>query len=446
MKLFLLPVLCWTLATSLTFAQKQLPASMKPYMVHQEGKIQRILDLAGFEQPQTMEAAINPRSFDPVLDSTTTYTNYSLFDSIPFVHSRYSYPQENVEVIIDFTHDVDHWALLGRTTLISNEFGVQTDIIAELYDESIQNYVPESRLQVFPHGESADLVDSFFVSVWSVEDNAWKRQLANFNTYDEEDRLTESLSSIEFFEIPILFLDRYRYNSEGHLVQIDSYSIDSGEEFIAGRQEMTYQDGLLATATTLISDGANGFIPETKIEYRYTPNGQEELVNTYQFDFDKNDWKLQLVQGYVYDDQQRVTSIEVVKDEEGVWTRSKTDFEYKEAEFVSVESTYLYDNNAEEWVINERKFYYYQGETTGTDDPIIADAAFLYPNPTPGVVQLKLTGKISVHVYTLEGKLVKNFYLPPGEKTVDMSAFPAGAYHVMAKSDEDYYSGKLIIQ
>src|SRR5687768_10960527 len=158
MKLFLLPVLCWTLATSLTFAQKQLPTSMKPYMVYQEGKIQHILDLAGFDQTQKTEAMVNPRSFDPVLDSTTTYANYAPLDSIPSVHSRYSYPQENVEVIVDFTFDVDHWSLLSRTTIISNEFGVNTDIIAQLYDESIQNYVPESRLQVFPHGQSADLV------------------------------------------------------------------------------------------------------------------------------------------------------------------------------------------------------------------------------------------------------------------------------------------------
>ena len=447
MKLFLLPVLYWTLAISPIFAQKQIPVSVQPYLLHQDKSTLRLLDIAGFKFDDLMTERISPRSPELTIDSTVTFNSYHGTDSLPLALERYSYPEANVQVVHEFNFDVEHWSLYSRTTSITDELGRNTDIIAQLYNEELQTYVPDSRLQIFPHGQSTDLIDSFIVSVWSVEENKWFRQLATYNTFDENDRISESLSSIEFFEIPILFLDRYRYNSEGLLVQIDSYNLDGGLEFPAGRKEMAYENNLLKWVTSYISDGLDGYLPDSKTEYRYTASGQWELVQTFTFDFEKNDWKLINVEGYVYDNENRVEAVEYVTlDDTGLWIRNKTGYAYEQDEYVSVESTYTYDNNVEDWIINERKYYYYQDETTGTDDPIEADATFLYPNPSPGQVQLKLTGKISVHIYTLEGKLVKNFYMPPGEKTLDLSSFPAGVYQVMAKSDEDYYSGKLVIQ
>ena len=35
--------------------------------------------------------------------------------------------------------------------------------------------------------------------------------------------------------------------------------------------------------------------------------------------------------------------------------------------------------------------------------------------------------------------------LPHGEKTIDLSGLPAGMYQIRAKSDEDYFSGKLLV-
>lgn len=79
-------------------------------------------------------------------------------------------------------------------------------------------------------------------------------------------------------------------------------------------------------------------------------------------------------------------------------------------------------------------------------DPVVADALFMYPNPTSGMVQVKLFGKISIQIYTISGQLVKKYYMAPGEKFLDLSDLPGGMYQVRAKSDEDYYSGKLLIQ
>ena len=99
------------------------------------------------------------------------------------------------------------------------------------------------------------------------------------------------------------------------------------------------------------------------------------------------------------------------------------------------------------WLMDARSANYSNDmAAVETNEPIDADALFVYPNPSRGVIQLKLTGKISVYVYTLSGQFVQKNYMAPGEKILDLSALPSGVYHIMAKSDDDYFSGKLIIQ
>ena len=114
-------------------------------------------------------------------------------------------------------------------------------------------------------------------------------------------------------------------------------------------------------------------------------------------------------------------------------------------EYLSITSAY---SNPDDRLLTEAKIANYNDVAVSmeADEPVDADAYFVYPNPTNGVVQLKLTGKISVYVYTLSGQFVQKSVMPPGEKILDLSSLPDGVYHVMAKSDEDYYSGKLVIQ
>src|SRR5687767_4221940 len=114
-------------------------------------------------------------------------------------------------------------------------------------------------------------------------------------------------------------------------------------------------------------------------------------------------------------------------------------------EYLAIASAY---SNPDDRSLTEAKTANYNDVAVSmeADEPVDADAYFVYPNPTNGVVQLKLTGKITVYVYTLSAQFVQKSVMPPGEKILDLSSLPAGVYHVMAKSDEDYYSGKLIIQ
>jgi len=112
-----------------------------------------------------------------------------------------------------------------------------------------------------------------------------------------------------------------------------------------------------------------------------------------------------------------------------------------------IESNEVEKNLDEKLLIEARSARYNKSAASAElNEPVEADALFVYPNPSSGVVLLKLTGKVTVYVYTLTGKFVQKKEMAPKEKILDLSALPQGAYHIMAKSDDDYFSGKLIIQ
>lgn len=112
-----------------------------------------------------------------------------------------------------------------------------------------------------------------------------------------------------------------------------------------------------------------------------------------------------------------------------------------------IESTGVEKNLDEKLLMEARSAHYNRpGVSAEANEPVEADALFVYPNPSNGVVLLKLTGKVTVYVYTLAGKFLQKKEMAPKEKILDLSALPQGAYHIMAKSDDDYFSGKLIIQ
>ena len=137
----------------------------------------------------------------------------------------------------------------------------------------------------------------------------------------------------------------------------------------------------------------------------------------------------------------------VTIDEAGTLSRNLTTYLYASDDYVSVETNAVYDNSIENWIVVDKKFYYYS-ELVAVDPELPADVneLIMYPNPTSGLVQMKIESPMKVYVYTMNGQLVKSAQLETGEKTVDLSALPAGLYQLRATSQDDYYSGKLVKQ
>ena len=455
MKSILLLMMMLAAAVSPVFGQKQLPASIQPYAVNWGYSVKQMFQAAGYEVPGPKASfeflpMVQTRSEQPQLDSTVTYHGYDLTgqDSMPLFRNVYTYPQEDMQVITEYYYDLDHWVPMSRTALISDELGRLVDAFSQIYDDATGTFVPDSRIEMYPHENDLELIDSFFVFGWAPEIKDWYRLLAVWNTIDGEGRITESLSSTEIFEFPIVFLDRYSYNDEGDLYSIESFNIDNGEEYPASREIFWYDDHLVQSSIVEVSDGFNGFVAESKMEYTYTPFRKEELVKSFILNLEINDWQLNHITGYVYDDQQRVSQKEeIAAIETGGWDRQLKMYAYLEKEFLSSESSLTYDSQTDEWVLQDKTYYYYNGTTAYEPvDPVTIGALTMWPNPASGNVQFGLEGSVSLQIFGPAGQLVRQHELNSGEKTLDISALPSGAYYVKAKSEDGHYAGTLIIQ
>ena len=455
MKFLLLPVLSWTLAISQIFAQNQLPASIQPYAVNWSYAVKDMLNASGYEVPGPrsnfdLANSLESRSQELQLDSIISYFGYgiNLNDSIPLFRNIYTYPEPTVQVVVEYFFDQDHWTALRRSTLKSDNLGRMEETIAEAYDAEAGIFIPESRIRLFPRENSLELVDSLFIYEWSAAEKNWDRQLAVWNQHNELNQLTESKSSIEVFEMPFVFIDRYSYSIVGDLMEIHSFIVDSGLEISSGKKEFQYDNHLVTYVTTSVDNGTEGFVDQSRIEYNYNGFRKEELVIYYVYDFDKQEWTTTQIDGYVYDSEERVISKEeILFTPDGFGDRHKTEFSYVTDEYVASEAEYFYDNNTESWLLENKKFFYYdQLSAVEPDEEVTDNALFLYPNPSSGVVQIKLVGDITIYVYSLSGQLVQRTHMAPSEKILNLGHLPAGMYQVMAKSNEDYFSGKLILQ
>ena len=453
----LVVLLLMTLAPmwSPVFAQKQLPSSLEAYAANWGYSVKKIFLAAGYEVPGPQpEYDLKPRlvnrSTELSLDSTISYFGYDLMqnDSLPLFRNVYTYPQDGVEVITESFFNVDYWLPLSRTTMIHDELGRLVDAFAMIYDETTGEYTPDSRIEYYPRGNSQTAVDSFFVSAWSADLRDWVRLFSVWNTFDAQDRLIESLNSTDLFEFPIIFLERYHYSTEGDLLQIETFNVDAGELYPAERQEFFYDDHLLIASTRLVSDGFNGFVAESKIEYRYTPFRKEELIQHFFVDEVTNDWKLSQVEGYVYDDQYRVIMKENVDlNDFGGWERELETYGYVEDEYLAYQSKSLYDVLDDEWKLEEKKWYYYTG-LTAVDPvaPIEVQPLTMWPNPASDLVRLNIDEEAKVSIYGAAGQLTLQQSISSAFDALNVSGLPAGSYYISAKTSDQYYSGKLVIQ
>lgn len=436
-------------------AQKQLPASLEPYAVNWGYSVKQMFQAAGYDVPGPKASFdlvqnFDTRSNEPRLDSTVTYNGYDFThqDSLPLFRNVYTYPQDGMQVNTEYFYDFDHWTPLSRTAMVFDELDRMVDAFSQVYDDATGEFIPDSRIEFYPHANSQTEADSFFVSGWSVELKDWYRLFSVWNTFDGSGRVRESLSSTTLFEFPIVFLDRYHYNNDGDLTGIESFNIDQEEEYPASRESFWYVDHLLQSSTIETSDGFNGWIAESKKEYTYTSFRKEELVKSFIINLQTNDWELNQVIGYVYDSSERIIQREeTTATEEGGWDRLLKTFDYFQDESFASEGNWYYDNQLDDWVLQDKKYYYYNGTTAYEPvDPITIEDLTMWPNPTSGNVHIGLEGSVSLQIFGPVGQLVRQHEFNTGDRKLDLSSLPSGAYYVKAKSEEGHYAGTLIIQ
>ncbi len=456
MKNLFLTTLFLALMLGQSFAQKTLAPSVEKYADNLNYTTKKMLNAIGYQLPKAevesnVKQGVESRSNELQLDSTVTFYNYDpngQADSLPLFKTVFTYPSANVERQMELVFENGTWTPLNRTTLTYDDLARIVETQAELFDPITAGWVPDSKVKVFPHGSSAELVDSVFVLGWSADDNAWLGLLSIWNSFDTQDRLTVSLTTIDIFGQPLLFKDVYTYNIADDNTLVESYLVDAGIEYFAGKRVLIYEEHHLVKEMAFAADGVGGLEKQYEIIYVHTPSWKLESQATFNWNVDSSAWWIVEAIFFEYDAEDRLASMETGHyTPDGDEDHQLVTYEYREGEYLAVETNYSYDFDLENFVLSDRKYYYYAGEVSGIPhEPVKVKSLVMFPNPTTGNAQLKLDANASVQVFDLSGKMVQGFSAMPGKATIDLVLLPAGIYEVKALAGKEIYTGKIVKQ
>ncbi|GAB4492668.1 MAG: hypothetical protein OHK0019_15030 [Saprospiraceae bacterium] len=446
MKNYILPALILALAFSQTFAQKTFSPGAKPHIQNLPANVKRLFHRAGFDLQAQPADKVASRS-QLQLDSTKTYYGYNIpapGDSTPLFRSNYTYPSANEKVEVNFAFENGAWAPQNRSTLQSDDQERLVSVLAEGYDPETQEYKLDSRIQVFPHGDSPDLIDSAFTYLWDSTILDWHIILSIRNTFDAQDRLQESLSSIDYFGDPLVFKEIYSYDANGDNHLIEEFAVLGDDVFPSSRTDITYTDHHPIEVTVSLYNGLD-FFPSSRVNYAYTLFGAVRLVLSFEWENAINNWKMTERIEYKFDGQQRVSSKETTIDPTSTAERELVHYGYIQDDNLSIEMSFNWDDDLFDWILDNKKHYYYNGLVSTPFVPNPALSLQIIPNPTVDAIRLTLDNEAFVQIFSTSGTLVQSQVVQPGQM-LNLVDLPVGVYQVTAKQGADFYSGKIVKQ
>jgi hypothetical protein len=440
-----LPTLVLILFTNASFAQRMLSEGVKPYAETWPATLMKSMDRAGFESN-----AIRGRSSrnDLQLDSTKTFYGYTpgmSGDSTPLNRTIHEYPFNNEEIETYYEYLNQSWLPLNRTTQTSDDQGRMVDAFAEAYDPETETFRPDSRLELFPHGNSPELIDSFFTYLWDEDIMDMRIIFSVRNVFDSQDRQLESYSSIDYFGDPVIFREIYSYDDNGDNHLIEEFAILGPDTFPSSRTEQIFVNHRLIQSIVYVSDDL-GFIPKSMEKYSYNVSGTLRRHISFDWDPELENFRMARNIEYLYDDEDRLTGKETAIIYAGaVEEREFTAYAYLEGDNLFIERTFFWDDDLIDWILDTKKFYYYNGLVSGAPTPRPAEALQAFPNPTTGIVNFRMNDRAEVQVFDASGRLVKSIQVQP-YSPLDMTTLPNGIYTVTAREGNDFYVGRIVKQ
>jgi hypothetical protein len=378
-------------------------------------------------------------------DSAVTFFGYPETgpqDSLPLFRTVYQRPRPDEEIQLEDQY-VNGWSPMNRASLRFDGSGRLVEQLNESYQPDSARYLPDTRAELFLHGDSEDQFDSVFVYAWGPD--GWQRTLSIRNAFGGPDgRLSESTTGILFEGQEIRTVETYVYSAAGELSLIRN-SIDLGGFRIPqSEQAFEYTAGLPVSVT--YSSYPNPFDlsqkePFSRIEYDWYANGRERRVRSLEWDLTHAGWQLTQEDTFAYDADARL-SIQIREIvEEDTTIRERYTYTYLAGGEPETESTWRWSATQADWVLDLRKGWYYPEFTSGAGDPDRPLA--LHPNPTDRWVYTGIEGAAKVRIFDPAGRLMLDQQLLPGQPA-DLGELPAGIYHVMAQDAQGIRTARLI--
>ncbi len=444
----LLILLLLALLGSRADAQRPLAPVLRERAAEWPAEVRDVLAEAGFAADGSilpdMDMGRAARPYPHIqYDTTRVYAGFP--DSVQVAMIVYAYPVSDMRVATLYRMD-------GKTSRPVSRLEAVTDALGRVKEVNAyraldrETFEPQARLRAFPRGLSATACDSLIVDRWSAASGSFVSVFRTTNVFDAHGRVSESRTMLGD---SVAFRDAMNYGAQDRLLSRETTRNDGQGDVPTERETFVYEGGRLLSSTVFLPDRQGSWAKTTRKEYAHLPEARQRSVIAMRWDDATRAWVVGRVEHAEYDAAERVTAAVVMSvDGEGRRSRQRTTYGYGRAGQLVGQASHTWAEREKTW-IKQACARHAEADPFAADDSEASnlEALFLRPNPARGAVQLLLTGTANaVFVYTLAGQLVGQYTLPPGQKVLDLSNLPAGTYQVRARSDEEYYSGQLLIQ
>jgi len=426
-------------------AQTNLPLTP---LVHQQ-LAQRVPGLVlqlGQMYRSDMRSGATDRGGAPQLDSTVLYSGYALgTDSFPLEKNVFEYPSSDVTVTTEYVY-FDDWTPNTRATQKRDNLGRLVEMHGEFFDSDSETWQPESRMHVFPHGNSLVAYDSVLVEIWDADGAAWVATLRTTTAYDAQNRPTATYTYTNFAGPEIALLDAFHYDANGDNHLTEQSIFENGAWVMYNRIESVFSQHREIRRTTSAVAEPGVFFPTNTVETTYDGAGNPVLVQSSDFDFFTNKWVLieKIERGY--DSQNRLKFVQTENYATHAPAANRLDYAYLDGAHLAVEVYSEKDAAAQQWVARDKTYYFYSG-TTSSHDITIGEPLQISPNPTTGLVRLQVESSQSqISVLGLNGARAPVGRLSQNGNEVDLGNLPPGIYYIIVQEGRERRVGKVVKQ
>lgn len=436
-----------TLMLQTAYAQKRLSPSIRVLAENWTYSVVKSMHTAGFDMPtmQKLPKAAGTIVQTPAqLDSTLSFFQYdpsAAADSTPLVRTTLRYPAPGVKEETEYRWENEGWELASRTTYTTDAQKRLISIVSERFDASAGVMLPDSRLELYPHGNDPERIDSLAASLWNASLSDWTPTMQLLNRFNAQDQLQESISWVDNFGDPMVFREVYTYDLSGFNTMIEEFRVLNNQQIQSSLTNIMYgSQGLPIEYLVSMKIGAQlQPVSRTNISYYVS-----ELVRK-QMDFERDQqhqvWRLVQSMDYTYNNDQRLIARELTRHKEE--ERYYEYFVYNQAGDLYHITTLHWDDDLFDWKLDGRKYHYYGG-TVGTDQVVIKNFAPV-PNPATDQIQLPAEEVWQVRLVNQQGGDVKSLEYHPGD-WLTVSDLPNGLYIILARSGNEQFTGKLVKQ
>ncbi len=285
----------------------------------------------------------------------------------------------------------------------------QIEEINYLWDSFFNDWVPKTKDE-FIRDEFGNEIT--VVYQWKSAANNWIKENKYENFYDSSDNLT-SIIDYEWDSISQNWIENWReelgYDNNGREILVINYDWDSL---------------------------ANDWIQRWKLEQTY---GNTRLYAEYSWDKNQNEWIgiwkretfFNEYEDWTFEADYKWDSL--TNNWDLNW-KIRCDRIYNNSGYLLIESNLEWETDISDWILTNRKYYYYRnGEITGIPDQS-ANLISLFPNPTDSYLYISgLNHVTQIKIYTVCGNLVfqKNVLKEP----LFIASLPQGVYILIFYED-----------